>query len=70
MLSKLSRRGFLGSLAVAGAAPALLPAQAPAQTHAEHTTEGVAFGSHQHDGANLVVGTVDHAATASTRMRS
>src|SRR5688500_7088435 len=57
----LSRRHFLGSLAVAGAAPAVIPAQAQVEiAHSGHGTTP-ALGSHQHDGANLVVGAVDHA---------
>jgi FtsP/CotA-like multicopper oxidase with cupredoxin domain len=65
-----SRRSFLRSLAIAGAAaPAILPAQAQTgHGAAHHAAESAGpgypsggFGSHQHDGANLVVGTVDHA---------
>jgi FtsP/CotA-like multicopper oxidase with cupredoxin domain len=66
MFSKLSRRGFLGSLALAGAAPVLSakaqdstsPAAPAAPAHAGH---GGSYGSQQYDGANLVVGSVDHA---------
>jgi FtsP/CotA-like multicopper oxidase with cupredoxin domain len=65
MFSRLSRRGFLGSLALAGAAPVLAakaqdstsPAAPAAQAHAGHAGGY----SHQNDGANLVVGSVDHA---------
>jgi FtsP/CotA-like multicopper oxidase with cupredoxin domain len=63
MLSRLSRRLFLGSLAAAGAGASLVPVRgqttdaprsAPAHAHA-----GAPL-AHQH-GANMVVGTVDNA---------
>ena len=67
MVSPFSRRMFLGSVALAGAGPALFQARAqtaaPASPggHGGHASVDVVLGSHQHDGSNLVVGTVDHA---------
>jgi len=69
-MSALSRRHFLSSLAVAGATPAVLAATSAAQTpapaaeppHGHTASAAFAVSQHQHDGSNLVVGTVDHAA--------
>jgi FtsP/CotA-like multicopper oxidase with cupredoxin domain len=61
MVSNLSRRHFLRSLALAGAAPAIIPARAAGDlVHTDHAPAKI-LGSHQHDGANLVVGSVDYA---------
>src|SRR5688572_21953786 len=56
-MTKLSRRSIITTLAAAGAASGTLPVMARAETggHAHG-----AFGSGQHDGANLTMGTVDH----------
>jgi FtsP/CotA-like multicopper oxidase with cupredoxin domain len=61
---KFSRRSILGTLAAAGAASGVMPLQARAQTttiEPGHSHAAAVIGSHQHDGANLVVGSVDHA---------
>jgi FtsP/CotA-like multicopper oxidase with cupredoxin domain len=62
-MKKFSRRSILSTLAAAGAASGVMPLQAKAQTTAIEPghSHAAAFGSHQHDGANLVVGSVDHA---------
>jgi len=59
----LSRRSILTTLAAAGAASGVAPLslKAAAQTETPAHAHGASFGSSQHDGANLVVGTVDHA---------
>lgn len=67
MSSNLSRRKFLTSLALAGAAPTVLAATNAAQSQAPAPPDHDAHGgisplAHQHDGANIVVGEVDHAA--------
>src|SRR5688572_25368132 len=67
-MAQLSRRRFLSSLAIAGATPTVLAATSAAQgpmpapalgPHVGHTAAEAA-GVHSHDGANLVVGSVDH----------
>src|SRR5262245_19804121 len=57
----ISRRSILTTLAAAGAATGVAPLKAATQTEAQPHAHGVSFGSHQHDGANLMVGTVDYA---------
>jgi manganese oxidase len=58
----LSRRSILRTLFAAGAASGVVPVAArAAQIEAEPHAHGQTLGSHQHDGANLVVGSVDHA---------
>jgi FtsP/CotA-like multicopper oxidase with cupredoxin domain len=62
---RISRRSILRTLAAAGAASGAMPlaAQAQQSTDAAHSHAAVSatYGSHQHDGANLVIGSVDHA---------
>jgi manganese oxidase len=60
---KFSRRSIITSLAAAGAASSALPLTSRAETTAAEAMPHAhgAFGSGQHDGANIVMGTVDHA---------
>src|SRR5687768_3858128 len=57
---KISRRSILGTLAAAGAASGALPLKAGAQSAPAPHAHGPAVGHVQHDGANFVVGSVDH----------
>ena len=57
---KISRRSILGTLAAAGAASGALPLKAGAQSAPAPHAHGPAAGHVQHDGANFVVGSVDH----------
>src|SRR5688500_13455471 len=59
---QLSRRSILRTLFAAGAASGVVPVAArSAQVETQPHAHGHVVGSQQHDGANLVMGTVDHA---------
>jgi FtsP/CotA-like multicopper oxidase with cupredoxin domain len=59
---KVSRRSLLSTLAAAGAATSAVSVQARAQaTQPSHAHGTALYGSHQQDGANLLIGSVDHA---------